>query len=155
MVLVKSLLLSLLMSLGPGAVTPVVAADAAGPSSRELTATDARAVRAVVEAQLKALAGDQAAKAFAYATPAIQAHFHDADLFMAMVRQSYPMLIRPAAVSYFKPEAGGGPVARQSVQFRDRDGRLWRAVYALERQADKQWRIAGCAVAPDDGATIT
>jgi Domain of unknown function (DUF4864) len=111
-------------------------------------------VRAVVEAQLKALADDRAEQAFSYAAPAIRQQFGDAQVFMAMVRQSYAMLIRPSSVSYFRPEGGGG-VITQVVQFRDAEGRLWRAVYELQRQSDKRWRISGCAVVPGDESSIT
>ncbi len=109
---------------------------------------DRRAVRAVVEAQLKALAAERAVEAFSYATPAIRSQFGDAAHFIAMVHMSYPMLINPAAVSFFQPAWRDGMVI-QGVQFRDADGRLWRAVYQLQRQQDGQFRIGGCAVAPD------
>ncbi len=119
-----------------------------------VSASDSRAVRAVVQAQLKALADNQAEQAFSYAAPAIRQQFGDADLFMAMVRQSYAMLISPRSVSYFRPEGAGG-VVTQAVQFRDAEGRLWRAVYELQRQSDKRWRISGCAVVPDDESSTT
>ena len=119
-----------------------------------VSAADSRAVRAVVEAQLKALSADRAEQAFSYAAPAIRQQFGDANVFMAMVRQSYAMLISPRSVSYFRPEGAGG-VITQGVQFRDAEGRLWRAVYELQRQSDKRWRISGCAVAPADESSTT
>ena len=119
-----------------------------------VSAADSRAVRAVVEAQLKALSADRAEHAFSYAAPAIRQQFGDAKVFMAMVRQSYAMLISPRSVSYFRPEGVGG-VITQGVQFRDADERLWRAVYELQRQSDKRWRISGCAVAPADESSTT
>ena len=119
-----------------------------------VSAADSRAVRAVVEAQLKALADDRAEQAFSFAAPAIRQQFGDARVFMAMVRQSYGMLIRPRAVSYFRPEGGGG-VITQVVQFRDAEGQLWRAVYELQLQRDKRWRISGCVVAQGDESSIT
>ena len=141
---------------GQGLVAAVAcAALLAGTAHAEgVSAADGRAVRAVVEAQLKALADDQAEQAFSYAAPAIRQQFGDAKVFMAMVRQSYAMLIRPRSVSYFRPEGEGG-VITQGVQFRDAEGRLWRAVYELQRQSDKRWRINGCAVLPGDKSSIT
>jgi hypothetical protein len=73
---------------------------------------------------------------------------------MDMVRRSYPMLIRPVSTSFFLPE-GSADVVSQSVQFRDREGNLWRAIYELQRQPDKSWRISGCAVVPDDESSTT
>lgn len=139
---------------GLAAAVACAALLAATVHAEGVSAADSRAVRAVVEAQLKALADDQAEQAFSYAAPAIRQQFGDAQIFMAMVRQSYGMLIRPSAVSYFRPEGGGG-VITQVVQFRDAEGRLWRAVYELQRQRDKRWRITGCAVVPGDESSIT
>lgn len=120
----------------------------------DLTPAEAKSVRAVVEAQLKALASARPSEAFAYASPAIQHQFQNADDFAAMVRRSYPMLIKPASVGFFQPDAQDGAVF-QAVHFRDQAGHLWRAVYELQRQPDRSWRINGCAVAPDDDASTT
>jgi hypothetical protein len=128
-------------------------ADGAGHPD-EVSPGDGRAVRAVVEAQLQALAGEDAALAFGYASPAIRGQFGDAAAFAAMVRHNYPMLIRPASISFFRAVAGDG-VVFQAVQFRDREGNFWRAIYELQRQPDRNWRINGCAVAPDEEPSTT
>ena len=122
-----------------------------------LAESDARAVRQVIEAQLKAFAEDDAARAFFYASASIQAQFGDANNFMAMVRSGYPMVIRPAAVSFFQPQrdVGTPETVTQLVQLRDRDGRLWNATYRLERQTGAGWRISGCVVAADSGKSST
>lgn len=125
-----------------------------------LAETDARAVRQVVQAQLDAFAADDAERAFSYASASIQTQFGDAATFMAMVRNGYPMVVRPATVSFFQAQADGtadgAPSAvRQEVQMRDREGRLWMATYLLERQAGKGWRISGCVVRADSGKSST
>jgi hypothetical protein len=131
------------------------AATAAEPAALEQVAPSAaKAVRAVVQGQLDALASDDARKAFSFASPQIRQQFGDAATFLAMVRQGYPMVIRPAAVSYFKPEARDGAVW-QVLQLRDPSGKLWRAVYELRLQPDKHWRINGCTVVPDDERSTT
>ena len=118
-----------------------------------LAEPDAHAVRQVIEAQLEAFAADDAARAFSYASASIQAQFGDAISFMAMVRSGYPMVIRPAAVSFFQPQrdVGTPETVTQLVQLRDRDGRLWNATYRLERQTGAGWRISGCVVAAGSG----
>jgi len=146
--MLKSLVCSLLLtaslaSMADGKVRP-----------EELSVSEVRAVRAVVEAQLKALADDMPVQAFSYASPAIKSQFHDAATFADMVRRSYPMLIRPASISFFRPEASDGTII-QAVQFRDREGNFWRAVYELQLQPDMSWRINGCMVAPDDDSSTT
>ena len=125
------------------ATTPLRAAD-------EVSANDARAVRALVEAQLAAFASDDANKAFSLAAPAIQAMFVNPDRFLAMVRQSYPVVYRPASVSFLQPEWIDGKLI-QRVQMADADGTPWMVVYELERQADRSWRIAGCLAARGQG----
>ena len=120
----------------------------------EISTGEGRAVQAVVAAQLKALAAGDSAAAFSYAAPSIRQQFGDAETFMEMVRRSYPMLIRPESVSFFRPEAGDGGVT-QDVHFRDREGKLWRARYVLQKEPDKRWRIGGCVVAADDDASTT
>ena len=122
-----------------------------------LAEPEARAVRQVVQAQLEAFAADDAGRAFSYASASIQAQFGDANNFMAMVRRGYPMVVRPAAVSFFQPqvEAGTPATVTQLVQLRDREGRLWKATYVLERQTGAGWRISGCVVAADSGKSST
>lgn len=122
-----------------------------------LTEADKRAVRQVIEAQLEAFAAGDAARAYAHASPEIQAQFGDADNFMAMVRRGYPMVIRPAAVSFFlpQPEAGAAESVKQLVRLRDQEGRLWMATYLLQRQAGAGWRIGGCAVTADSEKSST
>ncbi len=127
-----------------------------------LAEADARAVRQVVQAQLDAIAADDAERAFSYASPSIQIQLVDASSFMAMVRSGYPMVVQPAAVSFFQPQADDlakeaaasvpqAVYARQAVQLRDREGRLWVATYLMERQPDMGWRISGCMVKTDNG----
>ncbi len=120
----------------------------------EVAASDASAVRSVIEAQLQAFAADDAQRAFSYASAAIRSQFGDAESFMAMVQRAYPMVIRPAAISFFQPQPGNGSVW-QMVQLRNRDGRLWRATYQLQQQPDAGWRINGCAVVADAGRSST
>ena len=120
-----------------------------------LGAPEAKAVRRVVEAQLRAMADGDAERAFSYAAPAIRAQFGDAQRFMAMVTSSYPMVVRPAATVFFQPTLDGDGDVLQVVQLRDAAGKRWRASYLLARQPDASWRIAGCVVAPDSSANAT
>lgn len=136
----------------------LLAPAAAGAAA--LAEPDARAVRKVVEAQLDAFAAGDAERAFSFASASIQAQFGDAANFMAMVRGGYPMVVKPAAVTFFIAQAddaaeGAKTTVRQTVQMRDREGRLWMATYLLERQAGAGWRIGGCVVVADSGKSLT
>jgi hypothetical protein len=116
----------------------------------DVPAADARAVRALIEAQLAAFASDDANKAFSLAAPAIQAMFVNPDRFLAMVRQSYPVVYRPASVNFLQPEWIDGKLI-QRVQMADAAGAPWMVAYELQRQVDRSWRIAGCVAARGQG----
>ncbi len=136
----RVLLLALLAS-------PLMAASQAeGP----LSTVDTAAVRTVVRAQLDAFAADDATRAFSYAASGIRDLFVSADNFMQMVRLSYPMVVRPAAVTFLTPRRAEAQVL-QPVQLTDSDGRMWLALYGLLPQADGSWRISGCQVIANDG----
>jgi Domain of unknown function (DUF4864) len=122
----------------------------ASEASSRVSAKQAAQIQAVVQAQLKAFAADDAVRAFSYATPRIRKAFGNADTFLAMVRASYPVVYRPASVSFFKPEKLDG-VWVQRAQMSDGQGVLWQVSYALERQRDGSWRINGCEVAASEG----
>ncbi|CAN5166423.1 DUF4864 domain-containing protein [soil metagenome] len=115
-----------------------------------LTDADEKSVRAVVEGQLAALARDDASAAFSFAAPSVRATVGSAAQFMEMVRKSYPAIYRPASTAFLKPEDHHGQVL-QRVQLVDDDGNAWLALYSLERQKDKSWRITGCQVVHNTG----
>jgi hypothetical protein len=104
----------------------------------------------VVEAQLAAFAEDDGQRAFSYAAPSIREMFGSPERFMAMVRGSYPVVYRPSAVVFLHPAWVQGQLV-QGVHLTDAGGALWLAVYNLERQPDKSWRISGCSVQPSAG----
>lgn len=109
----------------------------------KLSDADARAVRAVIEAQLEAFRRDDAPRAFSYATEGIRGNFGTPERFMAMVRSAYPVVYRPRSVD-FQPALILQGVVVQPVRMTDADGHGWLAVYPMERQPDGSWRIDGC-----------
>jgi len=126
------------------------AAEASVHVSDRVTSTQAVQIQAVVQAQLKAFAADDAARAFSYATPRIRKVFGNAQTFLEMVRASYPVVYRPSSVSFFKPEKIDRAWV-QRAQMSDERGALWQVTYALEMQRDGSWRINGCEVAASEG----
>jgi hypothetical protein len=111
---------------------------------------DTRDAQQIVQAQLAAFAADDAEQAFSYATDGIRAQFGTAAQFVRMVRGAYPVVYRPSAVVFLKPEAGDDELV-QPVHMTDRSGTTWMAVYRLQRQGDKRWRIGGCVLVPHAG----
>lgn len=131
----------------------VIAAGLAGPAApAPLPAADEQAIRAVVRAQLDAFAADDAPRAFSFAAPAIREQFRTPRAFMEMVRATYPMIYRQASAAFLKPEQIG-EVVIQRVQVIDLRGDAWLAVYSVERQKDRSWRISGCQVVESRGRT--
>lgn len=114
-----------------------------------MSAPEAQQVRAVILAQLKAFADDDAEAAFETATPEVRKSIGEAGLFLAMVRGKYPMVYRPAGFGFLPPELEKNQVM-QIVTLRDADDKTWLALFQLERQPDRSWRISGCIVAEND-----
>lgn len=111
-----------------------------------LSEVDLQKVRSVIKAQLEAFAEDDAETAFETATPSVREAIGDSGRFLAMVRGAYPMVYRPAAVTFLNPQKDEGQVL-QMVQITDGNAKSWLAVFALEQQPDATWRISGCMVA--------
>lgn len=134
-------------------LTLAAIAGAACAKTVPVPAADAKKVRAVIEAQLDAFAADDAQRAFSYAAPAIRQIFGTPENFIRMVRTGYPVVYRPASVIFLKPERVDGTLV-QGVQMTDSAGEVWLAVYIMERQRDKSWRINGCQVAESAGRAV-
>jgi len=128
----------------------VMAAAPLHGAAQDVTAADAKAARTLIEAQLAAFAADDASRAFSYAAPAIQTMFGTPERFLSMVRDSYPVVYRPASVSFLQPEWVGGKLV-QRVQMVDAAGAPWMVVYELERQNDRSWRISACVAGRAQG----
>jgi hypothetical protein len=123
-----------------------------GTAQADVSKADARQVRDVVEAQLAALARDDAERAFSYAAPGIRAQFETAQRFVEMVKRGYPMVVKPASVAFLLPTGQGDNVV-QAVQMTDAAGAAWIAVYTLQRQPGGTWKISGCTVGRSEGRT--
>ena len=107
--------------------------------------SDAEKIQAVIVAQLAAFADDDADGAFQTATPAVREAIGASGLFLALVRGAYPMVYRPASVTFHKPQQDAGSVL-QLVEITDTESKSWFALFALEKQPDASWRISGCVV---------
>jgi hypothetical protein len=114
---------------------------------------DAQSVKAVVRAQLDAFAADDARLAFSFAAPNIQSLFETPENFMVMVRKGYPVVYRPASVTFMAPRNNEADVV-QPVQMRDSKGVSWLVLYSLRRQPDASWRISSCVVLESKALTV-
>ena len=119
----------------------------------KLGTSDRGAIRKVIESQLAAFQRDDAAGAFAFASPKIQQMFGDPATFMTMVRTGYEPVYRPRRFEFLDLRALQGQPA-QEVFFVGPDGREVLAIYVMDRQPDGSWRIDGVyLVRPEDQTT--
>ena len=110
---------------------------------QELTAADRTAIQTVIERQIDAFRNDDAAGAFAFASPMIQAQFGTAAYFMSMVQTAYPPVYRPRHVAFKTLHVVQG-VPTQPVLLVGPDGVPVIALYVMEKQPDGAWKIDGC-----------
>jgi hypothetical protein len=124
-------------------VLVLLAAVLIGLAAPACAADDVTAAQSVIRSQEQAFGRDDFAAAYAYAAPAIQGIFPDAETFMAMVRKSYAPVYRHKSFGFGEARVAGGKIA-QRVHILDAEGISWEALYALELQPDGSLKITGC-----------
>jgi ketosteroid isomerase-like protein len=103
-------------------------------------------IKTVIESQLNAFAGDNGAEAFSFAAPIVKGIFKTPEQFMAMVKQGYQPVYRNQSRLFgdvFQDNLGRPAM---SVVLTGADGKRYEALYAMEKQADGMWKIAGCVI---------
>jgi hypothetical protein len=111
--------------------------------AQELTAADRLGIQTVIEQQLKAFRQDDAAGAFAFASPSIQAKFGTPAVFLRMVQTAYQPVYRPRHVTFKELQLKDG-VPTQEVFLVGPDGVPVMAFYLMQKQPDGAWKIDGC-----------
>lgn len=106
---------------------------------------EADKVRDVIVAQIQAMAEKDADRMFETTTPRVRAAVGNPGRFLAMMLGAYPMVYQPASVSFHAPEKKSDG-AFQLVEIKDNGDQSWLAIFILEQQPDRTWRISGCAV---------
>ena len=128
---------------------PAIAADKSAPVEH-LTAADRQAIEQTIRQQLDAFGRDDAESAFAFATPDIQRMFGSSDSFMQMVRDNYEPVYRSTGIQFERlTMAPSSPASSstqwvQAVRITDDEGKVWRALFTMRRQADHGWKVGGC-----------
>ena len=112
---------------------------------------DRAAIRSVIESQMAAFLKDDAVGAFSFANPMIQRMFGSPERFMSMVREGYAPVYRPSNVAFGPLDLVEGQWI-QAVSVIGPDGQPALALYAMEKQADGSWLIAGCSLTKSPGA---
>jgi hypothetical protein len=108
-----------------------------------ISAADARAIRATVQSQLEAFAQDDAVRAFGLATQSTRMQVGSPDNFLKMVRENYTPIYRNRLALFSVPEVIHGKTV-QMVRLTDGEGHVWLAIYQMEQDTDKSWKVDGC-----------
>jgi Domain of unknown function (DUF4864) len=108
-------------------------------------ADDVATAQGIIRSQVEAFSRDDAAAAYAYAAPAIQKIFPQADIFLGMVQRNYAPVYRHKSFEFGEARAVDGKIA-QAVHIVDADGVPWEALYTLEQQPDGSVKISGCVL---------
>ncbi|WP_390911206.1 DUF4864 domain-containing protein [Pseudosulfitobacter sp. SM2401] len=115
-----------------------------------MVALDARAqgadIQTTISRQIEALQMDDFAGAFEFASPNIQRIFGSSDNFGQMVTRGYPMVWRPADVTYLDLAEIDGDLW-QKVLIKDQQDRLHVLGYRM-LETDTGWKINGVQLLP-------
>jgi hypothetical protein len=109
-------------------------------------------IRSVISEQFEAFKADDFAKAFTFASPALQSFFMTSENFGRMVTQGYPMVWRPADVAFLELREEEGTYW-QKVEIKDEKGRLHYLEYRMQR-TQAGWRINGVQILDAPGAAV-
>jgi hypothetical protein len=108
--------------------------------------TDSDAIKSVIESQLNAFAADDGATAYSFAAPIVKGAFPNSDTFMSMVKRGYQPVYRNTNRIFGDAFQDGLGRPAMRVVLTGADGKRYEAIYAMEKQADGSWKIAGCVI---------
>lgn len=104
-------------------------------------------IRGVIQSQLNAFQQDDDAAAYAFAAPSVKERFPSVEVFSKMVRERYMPIYNPREVKFLTPSIVQGRIM-QGIQFLSDENQLYLAVFTVEKQKDKTWKIKACELVP-------
>ncbi|MEO1557140.1 MAG: DUF4864 domain-containing protein [Pseudomonadota bacterium] len=108
-------------------------------------------IEEVISDQLDAFKADDFAEAFEFASPNIRGIFRTPENFGRMVTQGYPMVWRPAEVTYLELREENGSYW-QKVQIVDAEGRVHVLDYRM-LDTESGWKINGVQLLESAGVS--
>lgn len=109
----------------------------------DLDTADAAAIETAVKSQLDALMDDDATKAFELATPTTRMQIGSPDNFLRLIKEEYTPMYRHQVAIFSKPEVINGD-AVQLVRLTDGAAHVWLAIFWMQQDEDRSWKIDGC-----------
>ncbi len=119
----------------------------AGANSFWPTTQEWSDIRVVIQSQLDAFERDDDMAAYSYAAPVVRQRFPTQEAFMKMVREKYAAVYRPREVKFLTPSIIGSQIM-QGIEFMSEESLPMMAIFTMERQEDKTWKIASCDLMP-------
>ncbi|EMP54569.1 hypothetical protein MSNKSG1_14707 [Marinobacter santoriniensis NKSG1] len=107
-----------------------------------------RAIHNTILGQIEAFANDDEAAAWQYASDGVRRRFGSPDLFVDMVRQTYPAVYRASSIE-FAERVPHGDFDIQVVHLSGPEGKRWDAYYRMVR-IDGEWKVSGVVMQPAD-----
>ena len=101
-------------------------------------------IKGVISDQIEAFKADDFEQAFTFAAPSIRQIFRTPENFGTMVRRGFPMVWRPADVTFLELRDQAG-VLIQTVRIKDSEGATHLLAYSMT-QAEGEWKISGVQI---------
>ena len=108
-------------------------------------------IEGVISSQIEAFKADDFEEAFTFAAPSIRQIFRTPENFGVMVRRGYPMVWRPAEVTFLDLRSEGG-VTVQTVRIEDAQGAVHYLAYSMMETGDG-WKISGVQILQAPGVS--
>lgn len=109
----------------------------------DITPADAVAIHEAVQSQLDALANDDASGAFKLATREKRLLIGSPDNFLRLIKEQYNPIYRYQRVLFSTPQLVDGN-AVQVVRVTDGESHVWLAIFWMQQEQGKNWKIDGC-----------
>jgi hypothetical protein len=146
----RALLIVLLTFLAPLAAAQ---SDQRGDESTAVRETVTKAERVAIQRvivdQIKAFQREDDLAAFSLAAPDVRRQYGSAQAFVTMVKLGYEPIFHNRSAMFLEAAVVDGNVI-QAMRIVQSDGDVVIALFNMERQANGDWRIAGCEIAPSD-----
>jgi hypothetical protein len=117
-----------------------------------VASTHQDAIQGVIGQQLDAFRYDDGERAFALASPGIQAMFGDPETFLRMVARAYPQVYKPRSAQFLDLSQERGHLV-QRVLVQGRDGKFVFALYDMV-EIEGRWRVNGCVLRVAPGHNV-
>jgi Domain of unknown function (DUF4864) len=123
-------------------------------SAEDVSAADKQSFQHIISGQLDAFKSENGPLAYSFAAPLVTTIFPTVDNFMAMVKRGYAPVYNNEKYQFGKLETDNAGRPAQHVTIITKDGKRYEAVYALQKQADGSWKIAGCSLVEIPGVEV-